>query len=112
MGSTSISDSYLHSTKRDGASTRSQLTSLPLAGSLQPLDTDGTRSTPPESRFGLAVGSMSVTSGLALGAPDGLPPPLTVASFMTVVRTVAGGPSGYEVTTPVEEATSLVGLTV
>jgi hypothetical protein len=53
-----------------------------------------------------------VTSGLALGAPDWLPPPLTLASFVAVMTTVAGGPSVDEVMTAVEEATSLVGLTV
>lgn len=72
----------------------SPLTSLPLAGSPQPLDADGTRNNPPEGRLGLAVGSISVTSGLALGAPDWLPPPLLAASFVTVVTIVTGGTSG------------------
>jgi hypothetical protein len=86
------------------------LTSLPLAGSPNPLDEDGTRRSLPVSLLGLAAGSISVTSGLARGAPDWLLPPLLAVSFVTVVIIVGSGPSGYEVMTPVEEATSLVGF--
>lgn len=56
------------------------------------------------------MGSISVTSGLALGAPVGPLPPLLAVSFVTVVIMVGRGPSGYEVMTAVEEATSLVGF--
>jgi hypothetical protein len=86
---------------------------VPLAGSPHPFDGDETLNTPPAARFGLAVGSISVTSGVARGAPDWLPPPLLAASAVTDVNVVGGpggGPSGNELTTPVEEATSLVGL--
>jgi uncharacterized membrane protein YjjP (DUF1212 family) len=88
------------------------LTSLILAGSPNPLDEDGTRSSLPVGLLGLAVGSISVTSGLALGAPDWLLAPLLAVSFVTVAIIVGRGPSGYEVMTAVEEATSLVGFGV